>query len=166
MNKSTRSSRGINFFDLFVLLIVAAVLFVAAYFINGSKHLSAGSGTPVTVTYSVEISNLSEQVSKSAVIGSAVRDGVRKSALGTIKKVEVVPTWAMKNDLETGEIKRVEVDGRYTVTVTCEAQGELRGGRIVINEFTIGVGSEIALQSEGISGTGYCVALDFVEAHQ
>jgi hypothetical protein len=166
VNKTTRRRRGINFFDLFVLLMVVAVLLVAAYFINGSKRITTGGGTPVTVTYSVEIKNLSEQVSKSAVIGSAVREGVRKASLGKVKRVEIVPMWYMKNDLETGEIKRVEVDGRYTATVVCEAQGELRGGRIVINEFTIGVGSEIALQSEGISGTGYCVALDYVETQQ
>ena len=39
-------------------------------------------------------------------------------------------------------------------------------GRVVINEYTMGVGTQVALQSAGISGVGYCVALDYVETEQ
>ena len=66
----------------------------------------------------------------------------------------------------TGEVKRAEIEGRYNVTVTCKAQGQLRDGRVVINEYTMGVGTQVALQSAGISGVGYCVALDYVETEQ
>ena len=72
----------------------------------------------------------------------------------------------MKADMETGEVKRAEIEGRYNVTVTCKAQGQLRDGRVVINEYTMGVGTQVALQSAGISGVGYCVALDYVETEQ
>ena len=96
----------------------------------------------------------------------AVRDGVRKSMLGEITEVSASPAFQMKADMETGEVKRAEIEGRYNVTVTCKAQGQLRDGRVVINEYTMGVGTQVALQSAGISGVGYCVALDYVETEQ
>ena len=155
-----------TFFDLFVLLLVVAVALLAAYFIRGTRVLPATGGTPIEVTYKVEISNVSEQVRDSAKAGVAVRDGVRKSMLGEITEVSASPAFQMKADMETGEVKRAEIEGRYNVTVTCKAQGQLRDGRVVINEYTMGVGTQVALQSAGISGVGYCVALDYVETEQ
>lgn len=165
-NKGSRRRRGVNFFDLFVLLLVVAVGLLAAYFIRGTRVLPATGGTPIEVTYKVEISNVSEQVRDSAKAGVAVRDGVRKSMLGEITEVSASPAFQMKADMETGEVKRAEIEGRYNVTVTCKAQGQLRDGRVVINEYTLGVGTQVALQSAGISGVGYCVALDYVETEQ
>ena len=164
--KGSRRRRGVNFFDLFVLLLVVAVGLLAAYFIRGTRVLPATGGTPIEVTYKVEISNVSEQVRDSAKAGVAVRDGVRKSMLGEITEVSASPAFQMKADMETGEVKRAEIEGRYNVTVTCKAQGQLRDGRVVINEYTMGVGTQVALQSAGISGVGYCVALDYVETEQ
>lgn len=90
--------RGVNFFDLFVLLLVVAVGLLAAYFIRGTRVLPATGGTPIEVTYKVEISNVSEQVRDSAKAGVAVRDGVRKSMLGEITEVSASPAFQMKAD--------------------------------------------------------------------
>ena len=166
MNRTNRRRRGVNFFDLFVLLLVVAVGLLAAYFIKGTKVLPTGGNKPIEVTYRVEIENVSEQVRDSAKVGVSVRDGVRKSALGKVTDVSSSAFFQMKGDAQTGEVRRSEVEGRYNVTVTCTAQGELRGDRVVIIEFSMGVGTQVALQSAGISGTGYCVALNYVELGQ
>lgn len=63
------------------------------------------------------------RVRDSAKAGVAVRDGVRKSMLGEITEVSASPAFQMKADMETGEVKRAEIEGRYNVTVTCKAQG-------------------------------------------
>jgi len=162
VNRTTRR-RGFNLFDLFVLLLVVAVGLVAFWFIRGTGAATGGSGTPVAVTYKVELVGLPAEMRDSAKTGVAVRDGVRLQNIGTVTDVTSSTYFLMLGDPETGEVRRTEVEGLYNVTVTCEAVGEIRGDRVMIGEYLIAIGSQVALQSPGISGVGYCVGLDYSE---
>ncbi|MBQ3077447.1 MAG: DUF4330 family protein [Clostridia bacterium] len=162
MNRTSRR-RGLNLFDAFVLLLVVAVGLVAFWFIRGTGAANSSSGTPVAVTYKVELVGLPADIRDSAKTGVAVRDGVRLQNIGTVTEVSSTNYYLMLGDPVTGEVRRSEVEGLYNVTVTCEAVGELRGSRVMIGEYMIAIGQQVAMQSPGISGVGYCVGLDYTE---
>lgn len=164
MNRTAakRKRRGLNLFDLFVLVVIAAVAILAVYLIGGNRGI-ASSGTPVKVTYKVEIENVSAKVRDSVQTNVSVRDGVRKTALGTIVSSKYSNTYFMKGNVDTGEVVKATVDNRFNVELTCEAEGLLQNGRITIGDYTMAVGTAVSLQSPGISGTGYCIALNYEE---
>jgi len=154
--------RGPNLFDLAVLLAVALAIVATLWFAKG-RRTGSGSGTEVAIVYRVELEKLSEAVKNNAAPGGAVRDGVRKTPLGEITGVHSFNTPIVKNDAVTGAIVRTAPEGRYSVVLTCEARGRLVNGRILIGDYVMAVGTAVSLQSETISGTGYCISLVFEE---
>ena len=164
MNRtSTRKRRaGFNLFDLFVLLVIGAVGALAFILISGNDTIGSG-GSPVTVTYRVEIENVSTLVRDSARTNVSVRDGVRKTPLGTITNLTYHNAYFMEGNAETGEVVKATVDNRFNVVLTCQANGVLEGGRVKIGDYTMAVGTAVSLQSTGISGTGYCISLSYEE---
>ncbi|NLT57688.1 MAG: DUF4330 family protein [Clostridiales bacterium] len=159
MNRAEERRRRFNIFDLFVLALLAAVGFLAFTLIGGNRGL-ASSDTRVLVTYQVEIENVSARVRDAAVSGVSVRDGVRKTHLGSIVGVRYYNFYRMKGNAETGEVVKGIVDDRYNVVITCEAEGSLAGGRITVGDYVLAVGLPMSVQSSGISGSGYCISVE------
>ena len=152
--------RKITLFDLF-LIVAAVVVGYATFVIVSGRRGSTGGGEAVTVIYRVELENVSEAVRDSARVGVQVRDGVRKTPLGEVTGVTSHNTTFIKTDIVTGEVVRSPMEGRYNVILTCEAAGSLVGGRVLIGDYVMAVGTAVSLQSSAISGTGYCISVSY-----
>ena len=86
MKTERKKKHGINFIDVAIVVIVIAVLAVGFYFIN---HMSStrGAGENVQISYQLEIDDVPEEISTSAMVGDVLIEAGSKSELGTIVAV-------------------------------------------------------------------------------
>ena len=150
--KQMKKKHRFNLFDVLIIVLVIAVAAAVFWFFNrdkGGTILAAGT----KVTYQLEITNVPQEVAYSPRIGDYVKEGVRKVRLGKIVGVDVQPYEKLTRNLIDDTINLTPVPDRYTVVITCEADGKLSGGRVSVNGHVFGVGSEIALQSKNFAGT-------------
>ncbi len=151
-----------NLFDVFVIAVIVAALGIVLVLAGGLERTDV-AGQPVEVSYQLELTYVGEEYKDSARVGDIVKDGVRKTELGEITSVKVSPMTAITTNPDTGEVLEVDVPGKYKVILTCKANGNVDSGRVAIGSFTLGVGTEVFVQTYGISGRSFCIGVSYEE---
>lgn len=140
-----------NFIDIILIVLILAVAAVA-YLIS---HRGGGDvQTLIPCTYTIEVSELNEDMASCVKVGDALVDNVRHYAIGTVTKVEVVPYTVSVPDETAGVIRAVEVPGKINLLLTVEVQTVQNESSIYTESgYLIRIGTEVSCAG----GSMYCV---------
>lgn len=146
-----------NILDLIIIIVLVLAIAGAAWFFQRSKGSSEGTQS---ISYVVEVTNVTQDLKDSVQIGDTVIDGVKKTQIGTITNVEVInqTTDTYSPDLDT--IVKTEKPGYYTLQITCQADADVSDSAISVNSYRIAIGNTIYFQSKHFAAEGYCIKIN------
>ncbi len=167
MKKENKRGRSIiNVFD--IVLIALAVVLAAVYLISrGSAPASSptqpAAGT-VSVSYTVEITELDELYAGDVKAGEPIVDRIKKYNIGTVESVETEPAMRNVDNRAEGTVERAPVPGCVTLYVNVTAQGVVSGSSIVIDGgYELKVGLPCSFKTPGFSGAGAIVRVGRID---
>lgn len=121
-------------------LIIAVILLLVVgtcvkFFVNDTTSVTQER---VDFTYQLQIAGI-RQVSVDALeIGDTVYGADGKGAVGVISDIQVEPYTATYGT-PSGELKEANVEDRYIVTLTLDAEGIINDGEYKVDTYTIQV---------------------------
>lgn len=161
--KKTERKWSLNLFDIIIILIAVAaaagILWWKAGGVSGGADTAAGVSS--TVTYTVELTNISEDLSDSFQVGDKLVDGVKKYDMGTVTAVEIRPYTVQNADVADQKYIDAEVPGKVTALLTVKSSCTISGGTIkTASGFTVRIGASVSVKGPGYMGTGTLVAIE------
>ncbi len=154
-----------NIMDALILLAVLAIIALLLYvfvFSENSALKNAGADT-YTLTYVVEVTEISDEFSDLISAGDRVIDSAKKMHIGTVTAVEVQPYLYMGTDTHAGNLVLNPVDGYVNMYITIQADAVLNGATYSIDGYDIYIGEKMHLAFPDMVCTGHCIALDAVQ---
>jgi hypothetical protein len=134
----------LNIIDLAILLVlIAAVAFFVTHFMNTGETTSATQKVYITF-YEEECANY---VVEQTHVGDPVLDGSLHKSLGTVVDVQTGEAHSYTTNPNTGKLTMGPKEDYCSVYITIEAQGELTGNGVVIDETLYGVGHSLVLHA-------------------
>ncbi|MBR7142296.1 MAG: DUF4330 domain-containing protein [Clostridia bacterium] len=155
-----KSSFRFNFLDLLLVILAVAVLLGGAYYYFGGFG-GRSQGEDVTVTYTVEFTNVPSYLLDKPQVGDVVKDSVRLYHIGTITQVAYEPYLMTLVNEETGELVQAETPGRMNILLTIQAAGKLKNNQVEIDGFAMSVGVRVNVRSAHYVGSGFCTAMSY-----
>jgi hypothetical protein len=149
----------INLFDvvIIVLVLIAAILFLYFTTFRGQSV----SNTESTVTYTMELRDISKPVADAIQIGDTLTDSVKNNDLGTIQSVEIVPYTTLGQITDTGEYVLSVVPDRYTAILEMEAAAVESDTSIAVGAgYIIRCGTSVSVIGPGYIGTGTILTIE------
>ena len=115
------NKRKLNFFDLFVILLVLAVACIG-YLL--SRTASGGGVQTVEVTYIMEANSLDAGFSSLIQVGDTWKESTKNYKIGTVADVYTEPQRTLMSDWENGAFFYTELPDkeRAVLTMTCKAK--------------------------------------------
>ena len=155
-NKSGRRI-SLNFFDILIIIIVIALAAGLIYMkTRGSSEGQASEAS--TVTYEIEISNLSKDTENLIQSGDNIIDKVKKQEMGKVVSSEFYPMKKESVNLQTGDTLYAEVPGLYSAKITLEAECSDTGSSLITGGgFEVRTGTEVSILGPGYGGSGYVI---------
>ena len=169
VNSATKKGKGrFNFVDLTLVIVAILLLGGIIYLVSPFSLIKDWiSKEDKNIRYEVEFTNVDEKFIDKLKAGDVVIDGVSKSSLGTIEKVDtnkysILGVEPVVNDggEQTGEYKSVMIvyPDKYNVKVTISASANFYEGKgYTVNSTRIAVGEKLSLKFPEFAGVGYCV---------
>lgn len=156
-----------NIIDVFVILLIAALVFGIVYFILIQTGRLENSGDEKNVVYTLRISGVDEKYIDSIKNGSTAENSSTFSTLGTIIGVRTEKSLFYGNDaVKKGdgyEIRSSEYADRYDVYVTISAKGVIDArGILYINGQRITVGTLLYFRSGNFAADSYVTEFGFL----
>lgn len=165
MQKNSQKHR-FNIIDFLITVIVLLVIAMLAYiFVFSGK--SAASSDTVKITYTLEVSNVRDELIDKALDndGVTVVEGTSKYNLGKVKNIDTEDATVASRNPDDGTYLEAKYDNHQNVSFTVEAEAtkDAVSGRYRINGFEISVGSLVYLRLPNFAGTSYCTQISEVE---
>ena len=155
-----KSAFRFNFLDLLLVILAVAVLLGGAYYYFGGFG-GQGQGESVTVTYTVEFTNVPSYLLDKPQVGDPVKDSVRLYNIGTIMQVTYEPYLTPLINEQTGELVYAETPGRMNILLTICADGKLKNNRVELDGLAMTVGVRVNVRSAHYVGSGFCTAMSY-----
>ena len=149
-----------NGMDLFIVIIVAAVIAAGAYILFGRDGGSVASSQNVTVRTVVELTAMTEDFAQLIKEGDVVLVGEKEKMRTNVEKIEVEPAKTTGYDILTGKVLRSVLPDEYDVRITLVGDGAETESTVEMNGAAIRVGQKEALNSKNWAGYGYVVGLE------
>ncbi len=145
----------INLLDVFFVLILIGVLFVAYILFAGGGQ----ADNKLHVTYTVEVQNQDAAYFEHVIAGEQVTDGVTKASMGKITDFSKEPAKVISQKNDTLVLSNPQ--GRFDGLIQIEAEADVAYPDILLDGQTIKIGKEVALRSESVAMHGFIVAIDY-----
>ena len=156
-----RKSRGFNFIDLLLILIVIAVILVAINIVSPMSFIDKlkAEGTH-TIQYTVEFIGVDEEFVETIKENDIVVDSVSKSNLGSVTVADYNTRYSVLEYSESAQAGVLtEYKDKYNVTVTITAEAIYKEGYgYSVNDRRIAVGEKMALRFPSYVGEGHCIS--------
>lgn len=147
-----------NWMDTVLVILVAAVLAVGVWFLNGQGGETATEDKTVSVM--IELTKRDETFTKLPKVGDSVTLGVKEKMPATVTKVEILPAVSQGKDILNGRYTDEPIPGLYTVRITAEGKGNETPAAVEINGNALRVGAESAIKSKNWAGFGFILSVD------
>ena len=146
-----------NLFDVIVIAVIL-VLAAAAYLILNGLPGAADAAETTTVTYTLELTGLREEMSDSVAVGDTFYETSNGYAIGTVTAVEVVPYTVNATDKENAVIRSEEVSGYISLQITLEIEVIETDDSLTTEEGqVIRTGVSIKASNGTLLGSGYII---------
>ena len=169
MSEKKRIKWKLNLFDIGLLVVVlaAAVGLVAWKFVAGNQtQVDPNSGIVVpkgtqTVRYVVELEQLHKETADMVQEGHELYERTKRELMGTVEKVEKVPTAILTRNETAGVFEFVEMPERYNVIMDITAQATENENNIVLESgLEIRAGTAVRVFGPGYYGAGYILSVE------
>ncbi len=152
-----------NIIDVFVILLIAALILGAAYFIlMETGFIPQEKANEKTITYTVRLSETEAQYLDSFAVGSEVFNSATFASLGSISAVNHNNTLALSPFAEVAEgtqqysVKQAEYEDRYDIYITVTARATIDdNGVAYVGSQRITVGSCVYFKCGNYAATTY-----------
>ena len=117
-----KKKKFFNAFDIILILVLAAVLFVlfrAGVF--GSATASGDTDTIKEVTYVLRLTPMRYGAENNISVGDNLLETVRKTSVGTVSDIQIVDSTILVLDQTTGEYVEHVIEDEKTVFLTVKA---------------------------------------------
>ena len=150
-----------GFLDIFVLLVVIAVIAAATYYFT-HNHVgdSAASRGEQEITYVLEVKEVSENFMDRIIIGDSLYYTESDAYIGEVTAAEVIPYYADRYQEDTGTVDNAAVEGKYNARITVKANADVNEAATTVNGVKVMVGSEVNARTSTVGGLSYCVELE------
>ena len=156
-----------NGIDVFIILMVIAVIAAGLYFLKGRSSAAgaAGDSKNVNVTTVVELTGREKDFADKVKENDLVMLGEKDKAPMTVTKVEVTPAKTTGYDILSGHVYNSEIPTEYDVKVTLCAPGAESNKSIDVSGIALKVGQETVVSSKAWAGYGYIISLETADAN-
>ncbi len=153
-----------NGMDLFIILVVVAVVAAGAYLLFGRE----GGGNVmysqnVLVRTVIELDVEDKEFADLIKVGDTVAIGEKEKMMTTVESVEALPAAANGYDIVGGRVIRAEIPDKYDVQITLVGDGVETDKDVQISGTAIRVGEKAVVSSKNFAGEGYVVGLETEE---
>ncbi len=145
----------LNLLDLFLILVLVAVIAVACMLFSGDTS----SSDTVPVVYTLEIQNEDATYFDHVVIGENVKSGVTGTPMGTIVGFHKEPAKVITQTDD--ELVLAKPEGRYDGYLEIEADAAAAYPDLSLDGDPLKIGTSLALRSESLAMHGYVVGLAY-----
>ncbi len=146
-----------NLIDLFIIIVVAAVVFLLLYiFVFSGNKTQVDEVNYTNIQYVIEIQNVDKSLEDAVAVGLPVQDAVEKRSIGTVSGVQAVPYQKLTFNSNTDSETVSEVENKITLKITVEAQAIETDRAFTVGGCVIRVGKEYSIAVPGFYGSGYC----------
>ncbi len=151
----------INVFDVLIIALAIIAGFLVLRLSNadgGAAVLSAGA--PVTVRYTLEISDMPENAAKSIEPGDSLSEATEKRFIGTVVSAEYGPYMTTSKDSYTGDLILTRMPNRFTATIEVELSVVDTGSELNSSGFILRANATPSVQGPGYYGLGLITAIE------
>ena len=150
-----------NGMDVFIILVVLAVIAAGVYFLFGrSSGGAAVTEKNTEVTAVLEICGMEKEYTEKIKVGDIAMLGEKDKMETVVKKIEVNPAKTSGYDILDGRVIMAEIPDQYDVQITVSALGTENDSAIKISGTAIKVGQLQVVNAKGWAGSGYVIGLE------
>lgn len=159
-NKTEKKRVRFNGMDLFICVVILAVIAAGVYMLAARRSGSAGGTENTVVTMTVELTGQEQNVADAINVGDVVSIGEKDKAKMTVSAVDVSPAKTIGYDIESGRVLNSEIPGQIDIKVTMTAEGTETDREIKVDNVTMRIGQGAVLSAKGWAGYGYTIGLE------
>ncbi len=156
---SQNTKRGLNAFDIILLLVVAAVVVMLAVWAIGNLPGKEGASGDVSVNYVISVSDLPEGIGEQLAEGQRLYQLDSGVYIGEITAVTVEKHIVKTVDLKKGEPVANTVDGRYDIKITVLANARYGKSGYRVNGVLLSCGETYGIRTSDIALEGSCISI-------
>lgn len=163
--------RRINILDVFLVLVLVAILLLLATFFFDISIFGIG-GEERDITYTVELDGLTPEFLARVKKGDLVYDAAGKAVAGFVTDIKTADSVRYTYNEESGFIEKVvlpaDADGKIPQTVQITVRASARydeGAGYSVNGARIVSGNNIELCFSGYTGVGKCIAVSVINTN-
>ena len=150
-----------NFFDVIIILAVAAVCFCGYKYFN--KKSTDGAKAP-DVSYVVELKRKDASYDSQVKVGDDVYDAIKGGYYGKVVDFRKEKCTEIVTNGNDGTFVKAEVNGRYNYYITIEGTPTTYSDSgIMFASQDVKVGNKIYIRSKNYSGEGTVVDIDIAK---
>jgi len=153
--KISEKKTRFNIIDLFVVLILLAIMAAGIWFFAGRS----ADGDDY-VYYVVELRQTLPGHAHEITVGGEIRDSVRNYFLGHVAYVHYYPARMVTFDQVSLTHSYVYVPERYDIFITIRGRGQITPSEIRVEGQPVRIGMEKWLRMYGFAGGGFVVGID------
>jgi len=158
-----RLFKVINIFDVLLILVCVAIIYVAYLF--AAPHDVVAEGGRL-VRFTVELGAISgnpEGFYRQIEPGPLVVESSRNAAIGNVVYAYGLPFLQDVPDEANHIIRRTPVDGREFTYVVIETRANYSDFETEVNQFRIAVNRDVYVRSRDFAGRGFITRIEFVD---
>lgn len=147
-----------NFFDVIIIIAVAAVCFVGYKYLSNK---SASSSNVPEVSYVVELRRKGESYQDQIKLGDDVKDAIKGGYYGKVTDFKWEKCTEITQSSETGKFVKADVENRYNYYITITGTPTtFTDSKIMFASQEVKVGNQIYIRSKNYAGEGYVVDIN------
>ena len=154
----TKKKYRLNIIDIIILIALIGVIAGFSFYAMGKWQSNSGiieNAEEKTITYTIRVNEVPEEVAKAVKVGDKVRDTAKNMNKGEVVAVsEIKPYEMYSEDNQEGGFKLVTIPNRYMVDVSIKSEFSTDGGTIKINDTDIKIGSTMSLKTDRYAISG------------
>ena len=169
MSEKKRIKWKLNLFDVALLVLAVAIAGgLVAWKFLGSNQTQVDPESGITVTkgtktirYVVELEQLHKETADMVQEGHELYERTKRELMGTVEKVDKIPTEILTRNETAGVFEFVEMPERYNVIMHITAQATENENSIVLESgLEVRAGTAVRVFGPGYYGAGYILAVE------
>lgn len=155
MTNEKRAFR-INFVDVLLTLMIAAVIAVGAYMLGSAFGIDVSAQKEdITVEYTLQFRGLSPEFYDKVTVDETVIDAQKRLNIGTIQSVWTEPYVKDVYDEESGTMVAATHPDYFTLNIRISSPGYITDDMYYVNGIKMAVGIGLSIHLKNFCATGY-----------
>ncbi len=163
MVRENKKKIKFNFIDVIILVIVILALILGYKLVIGKSTKTVENNT-TPITFTIEGKEVAKEICDKIIVGSKAFNSATGEYLGVIKDVTYNNSTKIEYNPVKDVIEKYNLEDKYNVYVTVEADAVETEKDLIVNGETIKVGKQLYFKSKGFAAESYIVDVDIVDS--